>query len=55
MISTYDLLVKVSEDITKNNGSRFEANFSGVLTGYDEEAQEEVTVNIGAGTIIVTY
>ena len=26
--STYDLLVKVSEDITKNNGSRFEANFA---------------------------
>ena len=54
-IDYYENFNDFTSVITVNNGSRFEANFSGVLTGYDEEAQEEVTVNIGAGTIIVTY
>ncbi len=41
--------------VSVNNGSRLTMTFSGTLTGYDDEAQEEVEVTLQNGSLDVEY
>ena len=41
--------------VTVNDGSRLAMTFSGTVTGYDEEQQTEVEVNLQNGSIDVEY
>jgi hypothetical protein len=44
-----------SSIVTVNNGSRIEANFSGTLCGWDNATQQEVSVQLTNGNILVDF